>query len=922
MENTSGNKLNLSNKRNSKHICVGLLAHVDAGKTTLTEAMLYLSGVIQNKGRVDKQSSFLDHDALERKRGITIFAKEARMKLGEIHVNIIDTPGHVDFGAEMERAVSALDLAILVVNAASGIQSHTKTLMTLLERYRIPHFVFINKLDQAGTSRVHTEEKLSQFHERYVSFSDTDSELFFENAAMANEGLMNAFLEQGKLTKSDIANAVFEAKISPIYGGSALHLEGVEELLHGIKEQFLQYTKESPYDPYKAFLSHQGDALRAGKKEAGYGDSEHCVLYVYKISHDSNHTRLTHVKVLQGEVKCRDTIFDEKISQIRRYNGLKYDAVNALECGDIACLAGITALHANEIYDFSEREKYSGKAPSLIPIMNFTLQIEDGMSVTDFLPKLRLLGEEMPELNMVWDKKTESVQVHAMGLVQLEVLQSLCEHRFQTAIRFSKGSVIYKESITGVMEGVGHFEPLRHYAEVHLLLEPLKNCGLVVEASIPADDLESGYQGQVHQTLKEGACKGVLGGFELTDMRIRLLGGLSHQKHTSAGDFREATVRAVRHGLLCLQSIGKTVLLEPILRFTLEIPVENIGRAMTDLNRMKAQFNNPDIIGESAQITGRAPASTIGHYSVELASFTKGRGYLEMEFLSYEPCHNTEEVLSRCDYRAENDPENPAYSVFCNHGEGVLVEWRDVPAWMHMDTGLGFFRKKNEEKVQTTHSDYQKEKAVSEELMEIFERTYGKVTPRIGDWNRPVSKKTEDKTYVFKPKQKQKEYLLIDGYNVIFSWDDLAELAKVSMDAARHELLERVSNYQGFSDTTAIVVFDAYKVERHREEIRKHGNVYTVFTKEAETADHYIEKTVHEIGRKHRVTVVTSDYIEQIIIRSQGCLLLSSREFQKEVENTKKQIMEAANQNTFLTEGSRKNFVFEEWMESENKDKE
>lgn len=884
------------NKKNT-YLNIGILAHVDAGKTTLTEAMLYLCGSIKNQGRVDKQDSFLDNNDLERKRGITIFAKEARMQLGEIQVNIIDTPGHIDFGAEMERCIQAMDLAVLVVNAASGIQSHTKTLISLLEKYRLPHFVFINKLDQAGTSKKNIEESLAMLNGRYISFEDAGSEEFLENIAMTDEAWMNAFLEQGTIGDTEIANGIFSAKISPVFGGSALKTDGVKELLFGIE-----------------------NAACLQKQKHWNQDADDYVLYVYKISHDKNGQRLTHVKVLQGEVKNRDMILDEKISQIRLYNGEKYEAVPYLESGNIACLVGISKLLANDIYDSQTGEVHTGKAPTLIPILNFSLLLEEGKSITEFMPKLRLLGDEMPELGISFDSATKDIQVRAMGLVQLEVLQSLCEERFMTKVDFSKGSIIYKESITGSMEGVGHFEPLRHYAEVHLLLEPLPvNSGLLVEANIPVDVLEAGYQIQVLNTLKEGAYRGVLGGLELCDMQIRLISGKSHLKHTSAGDFKEATIRAIRHGLMCLRSLGKTVLLEPMMQFTLEIPAESIGRAMMDLNRMHANFKNPNVMGEEAIIEGIAPASTISHYSVELASYTKGRGYLGLEFHAYEPCHNAEEVLDSLSYLPENDLGNPIYSVFCSHGEGFLVEWSEVPKYMHIDTELGFFKVRQvEEEPGIVRSNYHAEKATGEELMEIFERTYGKVTPRIGDWDKPIQRKSEDKPYFFKPKKKQKEYMLIDGYNVIFSWEDLASLAKVSIDAARNELIERMSNYQAFVDTTVIVVFDAYKVEGHKEEIVKHHNIYVVYTKEAETADHYIEKTVHEIGRKYQVTVVTSDFIEQIIIRSQGCLLLSSKEFQKEVANIQEQIMEMANQNTYLTEGSRKNFVFEELMDGEN----
>lgn len=884
---------------------IGILAHVDAGKTTLTEAMLYLSGSIKQKGRVDNQDSFLDNDDLERKRGITIFSKEARMELGDLQINILDTPGHVDFAAEMERVLQTLDLAILVVNAASGIQSHTKTLISLLEKYRLPHFVFINKLDQSGTSMRRVEEGLTKWNERYISFSNQGSADFFENIAMANEDLMNEYLEDGAVKRESIVKAISQAQIAPMFGGSALHLDGVKELLLAIEE-------------ISKFTVNKNNVNGNNENDDVHED---VILYVYKISHDPNGVRLTHVKVLRGNIQNRDMILDEKISQIRLYNGQKFEAVNVLQTGNIGCLVGISHLQANAIFYSKTQEVKTGNAMRMIPILHYSLEIEDGTSPAELMPYLRRLGDEMPELGIAWNAKTQTVAVRVMGLVQLEILQSLFEKRYQTKVHFSKGSIIYKESITAAMEGVGHFEPLRHFAEVHLLLEPLPvGSGLCVEANIPPDRLEQGYQAQVLHTLREMAYKGVLGGLELTDMKISLLGGISHLKHTSSGDFKEATIRAVRHGLLCLHELGKTILLEPMMRFTLEIPSENIGRALHDLNRMYAEFSSPDTNEENAVISGIAPAATIGHYTTDLAAFTKGRGYLEMEFHSYAPCHNADEVLAELSYDPQSDTDNPAHSVFCSHGEGYLVDWKDVPKHMHLDLELGYFKTgRQSDDVQMVRSNYQAEKATSEELMEIFERTYGKVMPRIGDWDKPIRREVIEKPYVFRERKKQKEYLLIDGYNVIFSWDDLADLAKENIDGARNELLERMSNVQGFVDMTVIVVFDAYKVEGHKEEILKHGNVYVVYTKEAETADHYIEKVVHEIGKKYQVTVVTSDYIEQIIIRSQGCLLLSSKEFQKEVQSIQKQIMELANQNTFLTEGSRKNFAFEELLKQRNK---
>lgn len=871
MENMSEDRGKNMAKKPSDHICIGLLAHVDAGKTTLSESMLYLSGRIRQQGRVDHGNAYLDTYELERARGITIFSKQAELVFGELEVTLLDTPGHVDFSAEMERTLRVLDYAILVINGADGVQGHTETLWKLLKQYRIPAFLFINKMDQNGTDAEKLLEELRvKLSGSCIRFGEAeDSEEFLENVAMAEEQVLETYLEHGTIERGEISRLIWERKVFPCYFGSALKNIGVKEFLAGLE----CYAKERSYPE------------EFGAK-------------VYKIARDPQGNRLTYLKVTGGVLKVRDLIryqdVEEKVSQIRIYSGEKYDAVQEVRAGRVCAVTGLTKTYPGE----GLGAEPPSEGPVLTPVLNYQLILPEGCDTHGMLLKLRQLEEEDPELHIVWNEELGEIHAQLMGEVQTEILQSMIRERFQTEVTFGPGNIVYKETIKRPAEGVGHFEPLRHYAEVHLLLEPGESgSGLVFAADCSEDVLDRNWQRLILTHLAEKEHRGVLTGSAITDMKITLVAGRAHLKHTEGGDFRRATYRAVRQGLKSTES----VLLEPYYEFRMEIPAEFVGRALTDIQRMAGEFQTPDTEGDFAVITGSAPVSEMRDYQLEVTSYTKGRGRLFCTLKGYAPCHNAEEVIEQIGYDSEGDLDNPTGSVFCAHGAGFHVSWDQVPDHMHLEyvwtpeaekEKSAIEAKKGQGSVQSgrVSSSFSRSVEEDKELEEIFLRTYGKIERK-----RPIAERR-----VESPEERQKrmrkdqmeEYLLVDGYNVIFAWEDLKELAKVNIEGARNKLMDVLCNYQGFKKCNLILVFDAYKVQGQELGVQKYHNIYVVYTKEAETADQYIEKVVHEIGRKYHVTVATSDNVEQVMTLGQGGKLLSARDLRTEVEEVQRQIRE------------------------------
>ena len=869
MENILGDKP-------EKHICVGILAHVDAGKTTLSESIMYLTGNIRKLGRVDHGDAFLDNYELERSRGITIFSKQAVFGLGEMSVTLLDTPGHVDFSAEMERTLQVLDYAVLVINGADGVQGHTRTLWKLLRMYQIPVFLFINKMDQVGTDQKKIMYELHRsLDEGCVVFHapEFDRASFFENAAMCDEDALEEYLNDEEIKDETIASMIKARKIYPCYFGSALRVQGVKERLSGRdKYMGLPEKEEKCKDAFGA--------------------------RVYKISRDAQGNRLTHLKVTSGKLAVKNSLTEEeKINQIRVYSGEKYETVKEAVQGMVCAVTGLSHTYAGEGLGI---EKESEK-PLLEPVLNYQIQLPEGCDVHKMLGNLRQLEEEDPMLRIVWDEELGEIYAQLMGEVQIEILQSLIKERFGVSVTFGTGNIVYKETIRTTVEGVGHYEPLRHYAEVHLILEPGEpGSGLVFDSCCSEDVLDRNWQRLIFTHLEEKIHRGVLVGAAITDMKITLAAGRAHLKHTEGGDFRQSTYRALRQGLMQAES----VLLEPYYNFCLEVPSEMIGRAMTDIQRMSGESDPPQTEGEMTVLSGKVPVSEIRDYQREVAGYTKGMGRLSLEFKGYELCHNAEAVIAASGYDPDRDTENPSGSVFCSHGAGFYVPWDEVPDHMHIESQLS--KRKGAESAKDAITDSQNKRRLSsgkeaaqmptwnakeeKELEEIFIRTYGKYETKTRRDARTVYASSEKK---YKKKEEQlTEYLLVDGYNVIFAWDELKELAKVNIESARGRLLDILCNYQGFRKCVVIAVFDAYKVEGYVLEIQKYHNIHVVYTKEAETADQYIEKVVHEIGRKYHVTVVTSDGVEQVVTLGQGGTLISAREFKEEVAIVRRQIQE------------------------------
>ena len=880
-----------------KNIVMGILAHVDAGKTTLSESMLYLSGTVRKLGRVDHKDAFLDTYALERDRGITIFSKQAVFSLGNKKVNLLDTPGHVDFSAEMERTLQVLDYAVLVISGADGVQGHTETLWKLLKLYDIPTFIFINKMDQQGTDQAALLSELKErLDEGCIAFGKEESAETLEELAMTDEKVLDYFMEHESIRKEEICRLIKERRVFPCYFGSALKLEGVQELLYGFERYMEPYT---------------------GTEEFG--------AKVFKISRDDKGERLTFLKVTGGKlvVKMPVNLVDkeEKVNQIRIYSGAKYETVNEVEAGGVCAVTGLVSSYIGQGFGVEK----GTAAPFLEPVLTYQMILPDGADTTKVLRELKQLEEEEPLLNIVWNPALEEIHVQLMGEVQTEILKTMIAERFHLDVEFGTGKIVYKETIKNPVVGVGHYEPLRHYAEVHLKMEPLETgSGLVFDADCSEDVLDRNWQRLILTHLQEREHPGVLTGSPITDMKITIVAGRAHLKHTEGGDFRQATYRAVRQGLKSAESI----LLEPWYSFVLEVPSDQVGRAMSDIGQMNGSFEGPEAEDKQGMVrlTGTAPASEMRDYQREVWAYTKGRGRITFTLKGYEPCHNAEEVIEQIGYDSERDIDNPTGSVFCAHGAGFLVKWDEVPEYMHIkEDFLSEGSDEISEGEQTItgnahfgNSSYSSGYGDDPELLAIMEREFGskqKERDRYSGYRKQTVSAPMPRKTVIKDTEPKKEYLLVDGYNVIFAWEELNELAKASIDAARNKLMDILSNYQGFTGCTLILVFDAYKVKGSQGEVQKYHNIYVVYTKEAETADQYIEKTTHEIGRKYKVTVATSDALEQVIVMGQGAYRISARDFYEEVERTEKQIREINEQQ----HGEKRNYLLDYAKEEDAK---
>ncbi len=841
------------------NLVVGILAHVDAGKTTLSESLLYTSGAIRKLGRVDNKDAYLDNNDLERERGITIFSKQAMFEWKDTRITLLDTPGHVDFSAEMERTLQVLDYAILVVSGAAGIQGHTLTLWRLLKTYKIPTFIFINKMDQKGTDKLKLINDIKlRLSDHCVNFRMYDDEAFYDELAMCDEPLMEEFLEMGEIDEAHIVDAVRNRKVFPCYFGSALKIEGVREFLDG----FVNFTNPSVYP-----------------KEFG--------AKVFKITRDEQDTRLTWLKVTGGSLKVKQSLtgidkndeeWEEKVNQIRIYSGQKFQSVNEVNAGEVCAVTGLTMTYPG-VGLGSEK----GEVMLLLePVLSYRIFLQKGDDPKQVLMLLRKLEEEDPKLHIIWDETFQEIQVRIMGEVQLEILKALVKQRFGLSIEFGPGSILYKETIDDIVLGVGHFEPLRHYAEVHLKLEPLeRGSGLVFTSECDLNSLERNWQRLILTHLEEKEHKGVLTGSPITDMKITLVAGRAHKKHTEGGDFREATYRAIRQGLM----EARTVLLEPYYEFRLELPEKMVGRAMTDIEKMHGSYEISGIEGELTILTGKAPVSMMKNYQTEVVAYTKGLGRLFCTLAGYERCHNEEEVIGAFGYDTERDVDNPTGSVFCAHGAGFIVPWYSVKDYMHIESSLSTDGAVYE--VQSVKGSTASEEWIgTEEVDAIIEKTFFANRNEKRGWKKtslPRRMESNDppKVRIF---EKKEEYLLVDGYNIIFAWPELNELAKTNVDAARNSLQDTLCNYQAIKKCHVIVVFDAYRLEGHMTEFFDYHNIHVVFTKEKETADQYIEKFVHTHVKNYHVTVATSDGLEQIIIRGEGADLLSARDLEEEIK--------------------------------------
>ena len=883
--------MSCTDTENKRHLITGILAHVDAGKTTLSESMLYVSGNIRNLGRVDHKDAFLDNNVIERERGITIFSKQAVMKRNDMVITLLDTPGHVDFQAEMERAIQVMDYAILVISALDGIQGHTLTLWKLLKLYNIPAFIFVNKMDQNGTCKEDIlRELVKEFGSGCIDFSnlknleDMDEE-WLENTAMCDENLLNDYLESGNIDEELLKDAIIKRNIFPCYFGSALKVQGVEEFMDGIE----RFTVQKQY-------------------------SDQFGARVYKISRDNQGNRLTYMKVTGGSFKVKDILptVNEKVNQIRIYSGEKFEVVNEVSKGEVCTVTGLSTTYPGMGLGTELNQEFT----VLEPVLTYQVELPPDVDNNTMLTKLKQLEEEDPKLHVVWNEKNSKIYMQLMGEVQIEILKRIIWDRFGVRAEFGQGQVVYKETIKYKVEGVGHFEPLRHYAEVHLLLEPLeRGMGLKFDTDVSEDVLDKNWQRLILTHLEEKQHKGVLTGSDITDMKITVIAGRAHQKHTEGGDFRQSTYRAVRHGLMKAESI----LLEPWYEVKVEVPVNLMGRVITDIQKMHGDTGVPETDGDKVKITGEVPVSSFGDYMKEFLSFTGGKGRMTCNLKGYKECYNQEAVVEEIGYDPEADLDNPAGSVFCAHGAGYVVPWEKVEENMHVESPL-----KIREDVQTeTYRPIKRRpyesniELTKDELDAIYQKT---ILPTKRNYNTsPVTIKAApkgdpDPKWMEKKKNEslKEEYLLVDGYNIIFAWEELKALADVNIDSAREKLADIMCNYQGYKKCNLILVFDAYKIEGHIEEITKYHNIYIVYTKEAETADQYIEKTVKKMNRKYNVTVATSDGLEQIIIMGQGAVRLSALGLLEEVKEMEKEIRQE-----FLNKNPEdKNYLFDHMDES------
>ena len=888
-----------------KNIVAGILAHVDSGKTTLSEAMLYQAGQIRKLGRVDHQDTYLDTDSQEKDRGITIFSKQAELAYADMHIALLDTPGHVDFGTEMERTLQVLDYVVLVINGMDGVQSHTETLWKLLERYGIPVFIFVNKMDMTGYDRDYLMDNIRhRLSDGCVDFLCEDSG---EQIAMCDEAMLEHFLETGANDEQDVVNAIAGRKLFPCYFGSALKNEGVSELLDGMNRYVVEPVR--------------GEEFGAR---------------VFKIGRDDKGERLTYMKVTGGVLKLKDVLTlrnsqgeesHEKVNQIRVYSGAKYDMVTQVPAGCVCAVPGLVNTYGRQGIGACP----DGELPSLV--LSYKVMYPTDVDAVTMVSKLRLLEEEDPQLQVQWNETAGEIYIKVMGQVQLEVVAQMVRDRFGIAITYGQGRISYKETIAAPVMGVGHFEPLRHYAEVHLLLEPMENgSGMCFDSICSEDVLDKNWQRLILTHLQEREFRGVLTGSPITDMKISITAGRAHQKHTEGGDFRQATYRAVRQGLMMAES----VLLEPVYAFKIEVPQEYAGRVLADIVKMSGTMDGQEISGETTVITGHAPVYTMREYYSELTAFSRGTGRLQVDIDGYQPCHNTEEVLAERHYDPELDRFNPSSSVFCAHGAGYLVDWYDVYENMHVKEDPGF---EISGQLGYTEDGYAMDipvnrpgKSVSEmsitdeELSEIFARTFGgdykdKDVALNGRFRRTTSEYKVNGQYnksqsrdrqpgngplvgsrpadrgiatpgAFKRRKSGEDYVIVDGYNVIFAWDTLRELSEHNIDSARGKLMDILSNYQGYMNCKLIVVFDGYKVKDNKGERFPYDDIEVVYTKEGETADAHIEKLTHELARKHKVTVVTSDGLEQIVTMGQGAIRMSSRDFKAEVERVNEHLRE------------------------------
>ena len=854
-----------------RKITLGILAHVDGGKTTLSESVLYLTGKIRKLGRVDHKDAYLDNFQMERDRGITIFSKQAVFEYKDMEVTLLDTPGHVDFSTEMERTLQVLDYAVLLVSASDGIQGHTETLWKLLARYQIPTFIFVNKMDMPNVSGDFVLHELKEkFGDNIVRFQGDVGIL--EDIAMTDENVLEEYMETGNISQETITELIFGRKLFPCYFGAALKLEGVEDLLEGI----CKYTFETVYSD------------KFGAK-------------IYKISKDNNGNRLTHMKITGGKLSVKESIkgssidsgeWEEKVNEIRIYSGEKYQPVGSVVAGDVCAVTGLTKTYSGQGLGQEEESE----TPGLIPVLCYKIIPPDEVNINQAYLKIKELEEEDPTLQLKWNSEKQEITANVMGPIQIQVLKQLIKERFDMDVEFDSSGILYKETIGDSVIGVGHFEPLRHYAEVHLLLEPAEpGSGIILDSKVKENDLAKNWQRLILTHLAEKEHKGVLTGAPITDICITIVAGKAHLKHTEGGDFRQATYRAVRQGL----KKTKSVLLEPYYDFTLDVPADCVGRAMNDISRMYGYTNSPQLSESNATLKGYAPVSEIWNYITEVNEYTHGKGRLTLKYKGYAPCHNEEEVINEIGYDSESDVNNPTGSVFCSHGAGFNVPWDLVEDYMHLkdETNLNSIEVGE---ITTINTDTPSKTRLNtyagdKELEEIFERTFGKIKRK--KIATPTVRRYDSKPKVYKGNNKNNlaECVLVDGYNIIFAWDELKELAKDNIDGARDKLLDIMSNYQGYKGCTVIVVFDAYNVKRHTETVYKHDNVFVVYTRAAETADMYIAKTTHKMSSKYKVTVATSDALEQLIIMGHGALRMSAMNFLEEVKRVENLISESIN---------------------------